>query len=449
MDATRHPSAMTATMSSTPHLQKSLGVTHLWGLAVGLVISGEYFGWSYGWKEAGTLGFLVSTVVVAILYTTFIFSFTELTTALPSAGGPFTYAERAFGPWGGFLAGFSTLVEFVFAPPAIANAVAKYITFAQPELNATAIAVGAVIFFGLLNLIGVKQSARFELAFTILAVCELCVFMGVTGPHFSMENYVRNGWSGGVPGIFAALPYAIWFFLGIEGVAMASEEVVNPTRDLPRGYISGILTLVALAMGVMLCAGGVGDWSALSQIDFPIPRAAQMALGEASPWNKVFAYLGVFGLIASLNGIVIGASRQIFAVARAGLLPMELTKVNRFHAPWAAIIVTTAVGILSILTGTTDQVITLSAMGAVVMYMISMASLFKLRSTEPALTRPFRAPIYPYFPGLALVLSGVCLVAMVYSDLVNPASHGLLVAIFVVLLGVCAGAYAYRRRAPP
>ena len=170
---------------------------HLWGLAVGLVISGEYFGWSYGWGQAGTMGFLVATVVVAILYTTFIFSFTELTTALPSAGGPFTYAHHAFGPWGGFVAGFSTLVEFVFAPPAIAFAVGKYITVVFPDLPAAGLAAVAVIGFGVLNLWGVKQTAQFELAVTLLAVAELCVFMGVTAPHFKTENFMHNAWQGG------------------------------------------------------------------------------------------------------------------------------------------------------------------------------------------------------------------------------------------------------------
>lgn len=424
---------------SSPTLERSLGPLHLWGLAVGLVISGEYFGWSYGWGKAGTLGFLVSTLLVAVLYTTFIFSFTELTTALPSAGGPFTYASRAFGPWGGFLAGFATLVEFVFAPPAIAFAVGKYITVVFPDWPATWIAAGAVVAFGLLNLLGVKQTAQFELIVTVLAVCELCLFMGVTAPHFDMQNFTRDGWTGGGAGIFEAIPYAIWFFLGIEGVAMASEEVINPNRDLPRGYISGILTLVVLALGVMLAAGGVGDWKALSAIDFPIPQAVQQALGAASPWNKAFAGIGVFGLVASLNGIVIGASRQIFAVARAGLLPEALTAVNRFHAPWAAVLTTTLVGLVAIASGKTDDVITLSAIGAVVMYLMSMASLFKLRSSQPDLVRPFRAPFFPVFPAVALVLSCVCLVAMVYFNLK-------LTGIFLVLLVVCAGIFAVRSR---
>ena len=107
-------------------LKPTLGTLHLWGIAVGLVISGEYFGWSYGWGVAGTLGFLVTTLMVAAMYSCFIFSFTELTTAIPHAGGPFAYSRRAFGEKGGLIAGIATLIEFVFAPPAIALAMSVF-----------------------------------------------------------------------------------------------------------------------------------------------------------------------------------------------------------------------------------------------------------------------------------------------------------------------------------
>ena len=92
-------------------LKPTLGTAHLWSIAVGLVISGEYIGWSYGWGAAGTL-------VVATMYTCFIFSFTELITSIPHAGGPFVYSHRAFGEKGGLIAGLATLIEFVLAPKA-------------------------------------------------------------------------------------------------------------------------------------------------------------------------------------------------------------------------------------------------------------------------------------------------------------------------------------------
>src|SRR3954471_20262185 len=240
-------------------LPKTLGTFPLWGIAVGLVISGEYFGWSYGWDKAGTLGFLVTSAFVALMYATFIFSFTELTTAIPQAGGPFEYSRRAFGPTGGYIAGFATLVEFVFAPPAIALAIGAYVNVQYPALEPKWVAFGAYLVFMALNIAGMTIAAGFELAVTLIAIFELCVFMGVVAPGFSAANFVKGGWSGAdgfgvaaLPGIVAAVPFAIWFFLAIEGVAMAAEETRDPHRSVPIAYIGGIVTLVALALGVML-----------------------------------------------------------------------------------------------------------------------------------------------------------------------------------------------------
>ena len=211
---------------TTTTLKPTLGTLHLWGIAVGLVISGEYFGWSYGWGVAGTLGFLVTTLMVAAMYSCFIFSFTELTTAIPHAGGPFAYSRRAFGPAGGMIAGMATLIEFVFAPPAIAMAIGAYLNVQFPGLDPKLAAVGAYIIFMTLNILGVSIAATFELVVTVLAVVELLVFMGVVAPGFSFSNFVIDGWAGsnvfGLPaiaGIFAAFPFAIWFFLAIEGAA--------------------------------------------------------------------------------------------------------------------------------------------------------------------------------------------------------------------------------------
>ena len=257
---------------NAPGLKRTLSGWHLWGIAVGLVISGEYFGWSYGWAEAGTLGFLVTTVFIAVMYTTFIFSFTELTTAIPHAGGPFAYSHRAFGPIGGYVAGFSTLIEFVFAPPAIALAIGAYLNVQFPGLDARIAAVGAYFVFMTLNIAGVTIAATFELVVTVLAIGELLVFMGVVSGGFAWSNFTNHGWAGAdhfsratLGGIFAAIPFAIWFFLAIEGAAMAAEEAKDPTRTIPRAYIGGILTLVVLAFGTMIFAGAVGDWKAARQ----------------------------------------------------------------------------------------------------------------------------------------------------------------------------------------
>jgi len=431
-------------------LPKTLGTFPLWGIAVGLVISGEYFGWSYGWDKAGTLGFLVTSAFVALMYTTFIFSFTELTTAIPHAGGPFEYSRRAFGPIGGYLAGFATLVEFVFAPPAIALAIGAYVNVQFPAFEPKWVALGAYLVFMALNIAGMTIAAGFELAVTLIAIFELCIFMGVVAPGFSAANFLRGGWSGtdafgggAWPGIFAAIPFAIWFFLAIEGVAMAAEETKNPSRSVPIAYIGGILTLVALALGVMVFAGGVGDWSKLANINDPLPQAMKIVVGTNSGWLHMLVWLGLFGLVASFHGIIIGYSRQVFALSRAGYLPALLGRIHpRLGTPHMAILAGGVVGIAAIFSdeliqfggqSLTANIVTMSVFGAIVMYILSMASLFKLRRSEPRLARPFAAPVYPLFPAFALVAALICLGTMVYFNLLVAG----------VFLGLMALGYAY------
>ena len=411
-------------------LKATLNGWHLWGLAVGLVISGEYFGWSYGWDKAGTLGFLVTSILIAVMYTTFIFSFTELTTSIPHAGGPFAYARRAFGSKAAYVAGFATLVEFVFAPPAIAMAIGAYLNVQFPTVDPKTFAMLSYLVFVALNIIGVRIAATFELFVTILAIAELLVFMGVVSPGFSMANFVAHGWSGAetfsvasISGIVAAIPFAIWFFLAIEGVAMAAEEAEDPRKTIPKAYISGILTLVVLAMGVMIFAGGAGDWKALSNINDPLPQAMKMIVGANSGWLHMLVWIGLFGLIASFHGIILGYSRQIFALSRAGYMPKYFGAVNeKFKTPHRAIIAGAVVGVLAIAGDEfqfagqtlTANLITMSVFGAIVMYILSMMSLFQLRKTEPKLDRPFKAIAYPLFPAIALIISAISLVTMIY-----------------------------------
>jgi len=109
-----------ASVPESAHLKKALGPVMLWALGVGYVISGMYFGWNLGLPVGGPYGLLAATILVTILYVTFVMGYAELACALPRAGGAFIYARRAMGPAVGFLAGAAQWVEFVFAMPAIA-----------------------------------------------------------------------------------------------------------------------------------------------------------------------------------------------------------------------------------------------------------------------------------------------------------------------------------------
>ncbi len=416
----------------TVELKRALGPWHLWGIAVGLVISGDYFGWNYGVKAAGPVGMAIATALATVLFIPFIFSYTELATAIPSSGGPFAYAERALGRWGALVAGFATLVEFVIAPPAIARAIGSYVNF-RFGLPVIPIAVGAFVVFGVINAIGVSLAATFELFITLLATAELLLYFGLTGPHIDWSKFSITGAHAlpfGWKGVFAALPFGIWFYLGIEGVAMSAEETKHPVRDIPRGYVAGILTLVLLATGTLLCTVGVLPTDQLVIDDSPLPRALAAVLSPSHPMTHLMVYLGLFGLVASFHGIMMGYSRQVFALGRAGYLPSVFGRLHpRWKTPLLAIFVPGVLGAVCAAYANTDILIALSGLGAVLVYGTSMLSLFALRKKEPELHRPYRAPFYPVFPGIALAMAALIFVAFAAS---SPAALAILAGLFGV-----------------
>ncbi len=421
--------------AEAPALKRVLRPLHLWSIAVGLVISGDYFGWNYGLARGGVVGMGIATLAITVLYVCFIFPYTELSAAIPHAGGPFAYARRAFGPWGAYLAGAATLLEFLFAPPAIARAIGSYVHLRAPSLPVNAVAVGAFVVFGIVNAVGVSLAATIELVVTVLATFELVLFCGLTAPHVEASRLLATPWfPQGVTGVFAALPFAIWFYLGLEGVAMSAEEVVDPKRDIPRGYIAGIVTLVALALGTLICTCGVMPWQALQEDDSPLPRALGRVLSPGHPMTHLMVYLGLLGLVASFHGIVMGCSRQVYALAREGLLPKGLAGLHpRWQTPVWAIGASALVGVAATLSGKTDELITVAVLGALGVYLVSMAAVLKLRRSEPELERPFRAPGGEWMARVAMVLSAVSLVSVGVGSPKVLAGFGVVLAVGAVV----------------
>ncbi len=398
-------------------LKKTLSPLQLWGITVGMVISGMYFGWNYALQYTSPVGFIIAIAIVTAFYTTFMFSYAELSTAIPHAGGPSEYAAKAMGNFGGFVAGFACLVEFLFATPAIALGVGGYIHFVIPAIPSVVAALVCYGIFILINCLGVKTAAIIELLITLVAIVGLLLFAGVGVSHVNVSNiFAGDYFQGGFKGIFAAIPFAIWFYLAVEGGAMAAEECSNPKKDIPKGFILAILTLVGLALLTFFVTAGVTPIGTLASTDSPLPSAISAIFGEGNVLSTIMSFVGLFGLVASLHGIIIGYSRQAFAMSRASYLPKFLSKVSSNGTPVNAIIFPSIVGLGFVIYGNTAAIIVISCFGAVALYIISMVSLFILRKKKPLMERPFKVS-FPVVPGIALGLAFVLLIAMVVSNL--------------------------------
>ena len=427
-------------------LKKSLTPLMLWGLGVGYVISGMYFGWNLGLDKGGTLGLAIATGFVVLMYLSFTFSYAELAAAIPKAGGAADYASRALGKDWGFIAGMAQNIEFIFAPPAIAYAIGAYFNLFYPHVSILSIAITVYILFTAVNIYGVKAAAIFELLITILAVAELLLFAGITLPHFSAENLTHNALPHGWSGMFAAIPFAIWFFLGIEGVANVAEETINPQKTITKGFGFAILTLVLLCALTFLGSIGVAGWEAIvykadgSMSDSPLPMALEKIVGKNNPLYHLLITVGLFGLIASFHGLILAAGRSSFEFGRMGFAPAFLGKIHpRFQTPSTALLINMCMGIVALLTGKTAEIITIAVFGALTLYILSMLSIIQLRKKEPKLERPFRVPFYPFTPLLALVIAIVSLLAMIVYNL-------LLACIFLSIMLGCFITFLLSRR---
>lgn len=433
-------------MAEKEQLKRTLGPLMLWGLGVGYVISGMYFGWNLGLEQGGTLGLGVATIFITIMYLCFTFSYTELACSIPKAGGAFDYAMRALGPKWGFIGGMAQNIEFIFAPPAIAFAIGAYLNIFLPTVPIIAIAIVAYMIFTGLNIYGVKAAASFELIITIIAVGELLIFAGATLPSFELVNLQRNALPNGWTGAFMAIPFAIWFFLAIEGVANVAEETINPQRNVLIGFGSAILTLVVLCILTFSSSVGVAGWEAIvyapgstEASDSPLPLALARLYGEGHILYSLVTSIGLFGLVASFHGIILAAGRSTFEFGRVGFAPKKLGVVHhKFKTPANALVINMLIGIVALFTGKTGEIITIACFGALTLYIVSMIALLVLRKSEPDLIRPFKVPLYPATPIIALVIASIALVAMTIYNLQ-------LALIYILIIGLSYIWFIYSR----
>lgn len=418
----------------------SAGWLLLAGLGVSYVVSGDFSGWNFGLEQGGFGGLLIAVVVIAAMYFCMVLGLAELSSALPAAGGGYTFARRALGPWGGFATGTAILIEYSIAPAAIATFIGGYVE----SLGLFGIHKGwwvylaaFVIFIGI-HLAGVGEALRLMFVITAIALLGLVIFAVSAIGHFDVANLTdiapdaaAVGASSFLPhgylGIWAAIPFAIWFFLAVEGVPLAAEETANPERNVPRGIIAAMTVLIITCVTVLFLTAGAGGADAMSTVDDPLVQA----LGGSGFAAKAVNYIGLFGLIASFFSIIYAYSRQTFALSRAGYLPTSLSVTNKRKAPTLALIVPGIIGFLLSLTGHGDLILNMAVFGAALSYVLMMISHIVLRVREPEMNRPYRTPGGIVTTGFALVIAVVALIA---TFVVSPVAAGLCLAVFCAFM---------------
>lgn len=428
-------------------LRRHAGVWSLWALGVAAVISGDFFGWNFG-LAYGFGGLLVATVVVTVMYFGLCYSIAEMSPAMPHTGGAYSFARSAMGPWGGFSTGVAETIEYVITPAVIVVGIGSYMSSIADDLVGSTFSepVWWAIFYGifvLLNYIGVEASFRFAIIICFSALAILAVFYvgALTKLDFqAMAIDTNGGWFiDGVPGVFYALPFAIWFYLAIEELPLAAEESADPKKDIPQGTIWGLRTLVVTAFLVLFLNSGIEPGSAaLSESGEPLLDGLRTIFGDGTS-ASILGLIAVAGLVASFHTIIYAYGRNIFSLSRAGYYPNALSVTHGTRqTPWVALLLGAVLGWVAayIIFKNADTevgaaLLYMAVFGAVISYVMQCLSFVLLRNRMPNIARPFKSPLGTPGAIVAGIIALAALGAILWNDDYRPGVYG--VAIFYIV----------------
>ncbi len=435
-------------------LTRKAGWVLLWGLGVGAVSSGDFFGWNFGLASGGFWGLAIASVLMAIMYVCMVYSIAELSTALPHAGGFYSFTRNAFGPWGGFIVGVTDTIEYVVTPAVIVVGIGGYLNALIPSVPPWVWwALSYAVFVGI-NIWGVGITLKVGMVVTLLSIAVLVIFyvaavlsgafrfdllFNVPADPGQSATFLPRGWFG----VFAALPFAIWFYLAIEELPLAAEETVDTVRDMPKALILGIFTLLALSLFTLVLNSGVnGGAATIGASAAPLNDGFVAIFGEGVT-TTVLTLIGLTGLIASFHTIIYAYGRVGFALSRAGYYPRWMSVTNtRFKTPHNALILGAVVGfvlavILNSVGGTSTvgaALLTMAVFGAVISYAAVMISYIKLKSSRPDLPRPYKSPLGVPGAAVGAVLAIIALVACFAEPTYQPGVLGVAAFLAVCIL---------------
>jgi len=428
-------------------LKRAAGFWGLWGIGVAAVISGDFSGWNFGIGEAGWGGLLIASLVIVVMYFGMLFSIGEMAAAMPHTGGAYSFARAAMGPWGGFITGFAETIEYVFTTAVIVYFSSSYADAVTAELFDVSLPgwVWWVILYAIfitLNAWGAEVSFKFAIIVSVISIGILVLFaiMAVAngaidfGKLFDIPATDALGASTFLPfgfvSILFALPFAIWFFLGIEELPLAAEESHNPTKDIPRAGIWGLITLIVTGSIVFFLNPAVTGSQALGASDEPLLDGFRAFLPAG--WAAVLSGFALIGLLASLQGIMYAYARNMYSLSRAGYYPKPLSLTGTRQTPYVALITGAIIGFVALVIvsyneGAGDVVLNIAVWGAVLAYGLQMVSFVLLRRKFPNARRPWVSPTGNFGAIVALVIAAVTFVGV----LLNPTYRPAIVAIVV------------------
>jgi ethanolamine permease len=442
-------------------LKRSAGIWGLWGLAVAAVISGDFSGWNFGIDFAGFGGMLIAFAILVLMYYGMIFSIGEMAAAMPHTGGAYSFARSAMGPWGGLVTGAAETIEYVATTAVIVYFSASYADAITSELLNFSMPTWVwwiilYVVFIALNSAGAAISFRFAIVVSIISIGIILVFSAMA--IFSGAFQWANLWDiapdpgqteflpHGVLPILFALPFAMWFFLGIEELPLAAEESHDPVRDIPKAGFWARGTLIVTGLLVLFLNTGVIGAEATGVSAEPLLDGFRAIVGDQLA--ALLALFALVGLLASLQGIMFAYGRNMYSLSRAGYYPKFLSLTGKRQTPWVALTVGAAIGFVSLVILDTVAaanegagavagaiVLNIAVWGAVLAYLLQMISFVILRRKFPNAHHPYVSPWGITGAVIAAAISALIFVGFLLNPTFVPAIIAIAIVYVVILVG--------------
>ncbi len=442
---------------SGPSLQRVLGLWSAIAIVIGTVIgSGVFLVPATMIRYVGSVDKLFIVWIVAGLLSLFgALTYAELAAAMPEAGGEYVYLSAAYGPFWGYLYGWTQF--WVAKSGSIATLAAGFYTYLTaffPVLGVPIlttpwhigpggslleihygqlVAIAVIVVLAGVNYVGVRSGGNLQVLVTAVKMVLIggIVVIGVFSGKGDFSHFgLRIATTGGVAGFFAAMVSALWAYDGWNNVSMVSSEIRNPQRNLPRSLILGTSAVIATYILVNVAYFYVLSPGQVAQSHRVAADMMSHLYGNAAAGAVTVAVL--ISIFAALNGSILSGSRVPYAMARDGLFFRAAAVVHpKYKTPGNSMILLCAWSCVVVLSGWFDDLYNFVIFGSWILYLLTAVSVFVLRRKRPDLERPYHVLGYPLVPVLFI---GVATLLLVSTLQTRPRES--LMGIALMILGV-------------
>lgn len=354
----------------------------------------------------------------------------ELATMMPRAGGPYVYARRAYGDYGGFVVGWGDWMLCTMPLSFMPIVFGEYASslFAPFPGNVQLFAVAILLLLTLINWAGLRAGSETQKVASLLKALALAGFVAACflyGGHGEIvspaaaQAVTPKGTFGLLVGIVLAFQLVLSAFGGWNAAVYFAEEDTDPQRNIPRSLFAGILLIIVIYLLVNVALLHVLPVPVMAASKFAGADAISLIFGERSA--QVITALALLSIVGIVNALLMFVPRILLALGRDGLFWRRAASVNARGTPVVAMVSTVVPAVVMALVGSFETLLAISEFFAVTNVILLIGALFVLRRREPDLSRPYRAWGYPFVPALMLVLAAALFIAYIVSNPINSA----------------------------